>query len=122
MNRFVSFALAAFTAVIALPALPALAAPSAQPATVRLDYLHSGNALNESYAMERVVIEPLPWPGDMRATIDNTNRGNNMVEVVDAKTGELLYSRGFSTIFAEWRSTDEATRANRGFQESVRFP
>ncbi|ELX10841.1 peptidase M64 [Janthinobacterium sp. HH01] len=119
MNRFVSFALAAFTAVATLPAL---AAPSAQPATVRLDYLHSGNALNESYAMERVVIEPLPWPGDMRATIDNTNRGNNMVEVVDAKTGELLYSRGFSTIFAEWRSTDEATHANRGFQESVRFP
>ncbi|OEZ58895.1 IgA Peptidase M64 [Duganella sp. HH105] len=116
MSRLLSFALAAFTAVAALPAL------AAQPATVRLDYLHSGNALNESYAMERVVIEPLPWPGDMRATIDNTNRGNNLVEVVDAKTGELLYSRGFSTIFAEWRSTDEATRANRGFQESVRFP
>jgi hypothetical protein len=98
---------------------PALAA---QPATVRLDYLHSGNALDEHYAMERVVIEPLPWPGDMRATIDDTNRGNNMVEVVDPKSGELLYSRGFSTIFAEWRSTEEAGKINRGFQESIRFP
>jgi len=113
MNRFFSFVLAlAFTA-------PALAA---QPATVRLDYLHSGNALDEHYAMERVVIEPLPWPGDLRATIDDTNRGNNMVEVVDPKSGELLYSRGFSTIFAEWRSTEEAAKINRGFQESVRFP
>jgi len=99
--------------------VPALAA---QPATMRLDYLHSGNALDEHYAIERVVIEPLPWPGNLTQTIDQTNRGNNLVEVVDAKTGKLLYSRGFSTIFAEWRTTDEATRANRGFQESVRFP
>jgi len=116
MNRFASFALAAFVTIAALPAL------AAQPATVRLDYLHSGNALDEHYAMERVVIEPLPWPGNLSQTIDNTNRGNNLVEVVDAKTGKLLYSRGFSTVFAEWRSTEEAARINRGFQESVRFP
>ncbi|NVM80188.1 hypothetical protein FHW83_006033 [Duganella sp. SG902] len=95
---------------------------AAQPATMRLDYLHSGNASEEHYAVERVVVEPLPWPGSMRQTIDNTNRGNNLVEVVDAKTGKLLYSRGFSTVFAEWRSTGEAARASRGFQESVRFP
>lgn len=107
-----------------LLALCALCAPAlaAQPATMRLDYLHSGNALDEHYAIERVVVEPLPWPGNLAQTIDHTNRGNNLVEVVDAKTGKLLYSRGFSTIFAEWRTTDEATRANRGFQESVRFP
>jgi hypothetical protein len=98
------------------------AALAAQPATMRLDYLHSGNALDEHYAIERVVIEPLPWPGNLRQTIDNTNRGNNLVEVVDAKTGKLLYSRGFSTVFAEWRSTEEASRINRGFEESVRFP
>ncbi|MYN30750.1 IgA Peptidase M64 [Duganella levis] len=95
---------------------------AAQPATMRVDYLHSGNALDEHYALERVVVEPLPWPGNLRQTIDTTNRGNNMVEVVDAKTGRLLYSRGFSTVFAEWRSTEEAARINRGFEESVRFP
>ncbi|TFW28209.1 IgA Peptidase M64 [Duganella callida] len=95
---------------------------AAQPATMRVDYYHTGNALEEHYAMDRVVIEPLPWPGNMSQTIDNTNRGNNLVEVTDPKTGKLLYSRGFSTVFAEWRSTEEATKANRGFQESVRFP
>jgi hypothetical protein len=101
----------------------AQSAPStAQPATVRVDYLHSGNALNESYAMERVVIEPLPWPGDLRRTLDDTGRGVNKVEVADIKTDQLLYSRCFSTVFAEWRSTDEAARSNRGFGESVRFP
>jgi hypothetical protein len=112
--------------IAALAAVPAAASAApqaaAQPATVRLDYIHSGNALSEQYAMERVVIEPLPWPGDLRRAIDNTNRGNNLVEVVDATTGQLLYSRGFSTVFAEWASTEEAGKTNRGFQESVRFP
>jgi hypothetical protein len=105
----------------------ALAAGAAQaqaqpPATVRVDYTHSGNALADQYALERVLIEPLPWPGDMAQTIDRSNRGQNLLEVVDAKTGDLLYSRGFSTIFGEWRSTDEAGRMSRGFHESVRFP
>jgi len=100
----------------------AFAAPSAQPATVRLDYTHSGNALSDNYAIERVLIEPLPWPGDMAKNFDETNRGQNRVEVVDAKTGDLLYSRGFSTVFGEWRTTEEANKLSRSFSESVRFP
>jgi len=108
--------------LLAFCAATAAAATSTQPATVRVDYLHSGNALVENYAMDRVVIEPLPWPGDMTRTIDDTDRGVNKVEVVDAKTGKLLYSRGFSTIFGEWKSTEEAAKASRGFGESVRFP
>ena len=105
-----------------LLALAAGAACAQQSATVRVDYTHSGNALSEQYALERVVIEPLPWPGNLAQNIDNTGRGQNMVEVVDAVTGDLLYSRGFSTIFGEWRTTEEAGKMNRSFQESVRFP
>ena len=70
----------------------------------------------------RVLIEPLPWPGDMSRNFDETNRGQNRVEVVDAKTGDLLYSRGFSTVFGEWRTTEEANKLSRSFSESVRFP
>lgn len=97
-------------------------AQATQPATVRVDYLHSGNAQTESYALERVLIEPLPWPGDLAQAIDTLDRGVNKLEVTDAKTGQLLYSRGFSTVFGEWRSTDEAGKVSRGFEESVRFP
>ncbi len=109
-------------AVLALAAGAVHAAHATQPATVRVDYHHSGNALSDQYALERVVIEPLPWPGNLTQVFDNTDRGQNRVEVVDAKTGDLLYSRGFSTIFGEWRTTEEANKMNRGFQESVRFP
>jgi hypothetical protein len=115
MRLFHSFAALLLGAVTAL-------VHAAQPATVRLDYAHSGNALNETYAIERVVIEPLPWPGKLSRNMDDTNRGNNRLEVVDARTGDLLYSRGFSTVFGEWRSTEEAGRISRSFQESVRFP
>lgn len=108
-----------FAAALALAAGAAHAQP---PATVRVDYTHSGNALSDQYALERVLIEPLPWPGDLSQAIDRTNRGQNMLEVVDARTGDLLYSRGFSTIFGEWRTTEEAGRMSRGFHESVRFP
>ena len=106
----------------ATPVAVAVAVPAPPAATVRLDYVHSGNALTEQYAIERVVIEPLPWPGDPARPFDDTNRGLNRVEVVDAKTGDLLYSRGFSTIFGEWRTTEEAGRTSRAFEESVRFP
>lgn len=106
----------------AVSAVAAASATVPAPATVRVDYLHSGNALVENYALERIVIEPLPWPGDLAQPFDNTNRGVNRLEVVDAVTGDLLYSRGFSTVFNEWRSTEEAGKASRGFEESVRFP
>jgi hypothetical protein len=108
-----------FAAALLLAAAPVFAQA---PATVRVDYNHSGNALAEQYALERVLIEPLPWPGNPAQNLDNTDRGQNRVEVVDAKTGDLLYSRGFSTIFGEWRTTDEAAKVSRAFHESVRFP
>ena len=95
---------------------------AAPPATLRVDYLHMGDASAEHYAIERVVLEPLPWPGNLAQTLDNTNRGVNRVEVVDARSGALLYSRGFNTVFGEWRSTAEAATRQRGFEESVRFP
>ncbi len=97
----------------------ALAEP---PATLRVDYIHAGNALQENYALDRIVIEPLPWAGNPARPIDTTNRGVNLFEVVDPASGAVLYSRGFSTIFGEWRQTEEAHRLSRAFQESLRLP
>ncbi len=97
-------------------------AQAAQVATVRVDVLHSGNAKQEHYALDRILIEPLPWPGNLKKTIDTSNRGVNLFEVRDKASGALLYSRGFSTVFGEWQSTTEAAKLDRGFQESLRFP
>jgi hypothetical protein len=104
---------------IAIWALPALAAT---PATMRLDYFHTGNSTQELFSVDRVVIEPLPWPGNPSRPIDATNRGTYFFEVRDASSQRVLYSRGFSSIYGEWVTTEEAQKANRTFHESLRFP
>src|SRR5262249_32031995 len=66
--------------------------------------------------------EPLPWPGNPAQPIDATNRGKYFFEVADRAGGQILYSRGFSSIFGEWETTGEAKTMNRTFSESLRFP
>jgi hypothetical protein len=94
----------------------------AAPATMRVDYYHTGNDKEERFSLDRIVIEPLPWPGQMSKTIDRTNLGKYIFEVVDAASGRMLYSRGFASIYGEWETTGEARSMNRTFSESLRFP
>jgi hypothetical protein len=108
--------------LLVFAALPLVTAFAVQPATMRLDYYHTGNATQEIWSFDRVVIEPLPWPGDMSKTLDDTNLGNYFFEVHDLASGKLLYSRGFGALFSEWAQTDEAKTLNRTFSESLRFP
>ncbi len=90
--------------------------------TMRLDYYHTGDATQEVFSVDRVTIEPLAWPGDPKQAIDSSNLGKYQFEVRDAKTKQLLYSRGFASIYGEWETTDEAKTTKRTFQESLRFP
>lgn len=91
-------------------------------ATMRVDYYHTGNTTREVFSVDRVVIEPLPWPGSPSQSIDASNYGKYFFEVRDQKSRKVLYSRGFASIFGEWETTDEAKAVDRTFQESFRFP
>jgi hypothetical protein len=107
------FATAIFAAVT-------VAVSAAAPRTMRLDYYHTGTATEERFSLDRVVIEPLPWPGGK--AIDDTNLGKYFFEVVDRATNRPLFSRGFASIYGEWEVTGEAKTATRTFHESLRFP
>jgi len=89
---------------------------------MRVDYYHTGNSKDEWFSLDRVVLEPLPWPGNPTKAIDDSNLGNYLFEVREKDGGKLLYSRGFNTVFGEWKDTEEAQHANRTFSESLRFP
>jgi len=102
--------------------LGAAQAHASLPNTLRVDIQHGGDAKVEHYALERVVVEPLPWPGNPGQPLDTTNRGSQKFEVADAATGKVLYSRGYATVFGEWRTTGEAQATQRSFQESLRLP
>lgn len=95
---------------------------SAAPRTMRLDYFHTGNASEERFALDRLVLEPLEWPGNPARPIDDTNLGKYLFEVVDRGTNAVLFSRGFASIYGEWETTDEAKAQWRTFHESLRFP
>jgi hypothetical protein len=98
-----------------------LAAAANAPATMRLDYFHTGDVREEHYALDAIVREG-PWPGPPDRRLDDTNLGRYRFEVRDSRSGEPLYSRGFASIFGEWETTPEARDRPRGFHESVRFP
>jgi len=90
------------------------------PATMRVDYFHSGNAETEMFSLDQVVVEPLPWSGNMAQPVDQTLRGKYLFEIITG--GQIAWSRSFSSIYGEWETTGEARNINRSFHESVRFP
>jgi len=100
----------------------AAAPPGAAPATLRVDYYHTGTAAAETFSPDRTVLEPLPWPGSPARALDTTNLGKYFFEVVDRATNKVLYSRGFNSVYGEWETTPEARSLPRTFSESLRFP
>ena len=98
-----------------------LALAAAPPRTFRVDYYHTAGPA-EIFSLDRVVMEPLPWPGSATRALDDTNLGKYLFEVIDRSSNKVLYSRGFASICGEWETTDEARRMARTFQESLRFP
>ncbi|MDM7998264.1 MAG: IgA Peptidase M64 [Acidobacteriota bacterium] len=92
------------------------------PRTMRVDYYHTGDVSHEIFSLDRVVLEPLMWPGNPDRSVDDTNLGKYLFEVRDRATNRILYSRGFASIYGEWETTDEAKTMHRTFSESLRFP
>src|SRR5690349_15294242 len=54
---------------------------AATPATMRVDYYHTGDEKSEFFSLDQVSIEPLPWPGNPRHPIDDSNLGKYFFEV-----------------------------------------
>jgi hypothetical protein len=118
LHRLVAWLLAIATVTICQGRVAA----QEPPRTMRVELVHSGNATAEHFALRRVVVEPLPWPGNPARAVDDTDLGKYLFVVNDAQTGRVLYSRGFASIYGEWETTAEAQRLERAFDESLRFP
>ena len=88
---------------------------------LRIDYYLFGNADTVSYALDKLVKEP-KWGGPRVHLTDSTNYGMYFVEVTLHDSDIVLYSHGYCLLFGEWQTTDEATKINKGFHESVVIP
>ena len=122
---------AAFTVLLVGAALTCISAGPVQTAapfdthftaeTMRVDYSHTGGLGIEAVSLDRIVNDG-PWPGNRVQLIDDTNLGKYLFEVVDRDTNQVIYSRGFASLFGEWETTAEAKERHRTFGESLRFP
>lgn len=88
---------------------------------MRLDMVLTGNAREQSIWLESVNFEK-KWSGTKENLIYPFDYGEYRMEVFDKASGKLIYSTGFSTLFFEWRTTDEAKKLGKAFSHSFRFP
>jgi hypothetical protein len=91
------------------------------PNTMRVDYNHSGTAREEHFALDQVVSDGA-WSGSKTILVDTLEYGLYFFQVIDKQSHELLYSRGFASIFGEWQTTPEADSTWGTFNETIRFP
>ena len=90
--------------------------------TMRVDYYHTGTKGTEIFALDKVYDEGI-WSGSKSQLLDNLNYGEYMLRVFDVQSGAPVYSHGYSSIFNEWHSTDEALAGTmKTFHETVRIP
>ncbi len=89
--------------------------------TLRFDYFHSGDFENELYSFDKLIDEG-DWNGSKINLVDTIQYGNSFLKIFSLDDGNLIYSRGFSTLFREWQTTEEAKKIKRTFYETVTFP
>jgi hypothetical protein len=98
-----------------------LAGAQEAPRTWRLDFYLTGGPGIEAYSLDRVVVEPLPWPDAPASAVAPPGIGNYRFEMADA-SGRVIFARAFDPAFAEWVTTAEARSVRRTFHDSLRFP
>ena len=89
--------------------------------TLRLDYYHTGNSVEDSYSIDELIEEPY-WGGSKLNLLDKFDYGKYKFIVKDSESGKEIYSRTYATLFSEWQTTDEAKQTTKSFSETIVFP
>lgn len=89
--------------------------------TLRIDYIHSGNAETENISLKAYKAEPY-FSGNSEHTIFPFNYGYYKVEVSSKSDNKIVYTYHYNTLFNEWQATKRAKEEIRAFEESVRIP
>jgi len=90
-------------------------------ATLRIDYLRVGNRHHDTVNLSS--IERIDnWAGSLTQLLDPFDNGDYRIVVADPASGRQLYSRGYNTLFQEYRDTPQGADSIAAFQEVVRVP
>ncbi len=74
---------------------------------LRIDYYQVGDRHHLKFILDELFQED-SWAGNPGSLLDTMNLGHFLVNIYDVKTNLQIYSSGFSTLFEEWQTTDEA--------------
>ena len=89
--------------------------------TLRLDYVFAGNAKSEHIFFEQAYSTPR-WAGRKSRLAETFLRGNGQLVVRDHASQQTLYVHSFSTLFQEWKATEEARHVDKAFETSYNVP
>lgn len=89
--------------------------------TLRIDYNFSGNAQTQRISLAELCSMP-GWAGRHTHMDSVPLQGNADITLTDAQTHRVLYKQSFSTLFQEWLLTEEATRTDRSFENTMLVP
>ncbi len=87
----------------------------------RFDYILGGNYNEVNVFPMQMKQEPF-WAGSHKNLIDPFNYGTYRFQVFDLNSDSLIFSKGFSTIFQEWQTTEEAKNVSKAFYQAAIFP
>ncbi|HET8774805.1 MAG TPA: M64 family metallopeptidase [Thermoanaerobaculia bacterium] len=90
--------------------------------TMRVDYFHTSTPKGDEIVASAGVVNDGPWPGSRTYLVDTSNLGKYLFEVVDRETNQVIFSRGFASVYGEYVTTPEAKERAATFHESLRFP
>lgn len=89
--------------------------------SLRIDWVLGGNADQQVAYLNGLREQPF-WGGPVKQPIDPFNYGMYKVVVVDADSRDTIYTRGFSSLFEEWQTTEEAKLSTKAFPQVIEIP
>ncbi|MGZ4886589.1 MAG: peptidase M64 N-terminal domain-containing protein, partial [Candidatus Aminicenantales bacterium] len=89
---------------------------------LRFDLYQVGDAKDEIVTLDQIYQEEI-WPESRTHLIDPFGYGHYAVKLYDVASNRLIYSRGFDSTYAEYKTTTPALDGvKRVFERSVRVP
>lgn len=123
LNKMKNLQFLAFLCLI-LPAMPAIGQDFDTyfaEKTVRISYLHIGNAATEKIEVDHYSVGN-GWHGTHHAMTEPHRYGDILLEVFDSISGKLIFSRSYSCLFTEYRTTKAGADTVASMEECVNMP
>ena len=87
---------------------------------LRIDLMFVGNSKTQNVYLDGLHFEK-EWSGTREHLLPDFDYGEYTIDVY-AADGTKIFSQGFCSLFAEWRTTPEASRVNKSYNNSLRIP